>query len=288
MAMEDAMALTNRLLAQTQALGAVTAWLRLNAEGKQADPALHPHLERIVDMLGARDALSGLSSQEAAVVTSFARSYTRQALELMDDPFRPSSWSHSDPTVLQAQGAASAVVARLIRDAGLGGDGIRILDVGTGVARLAVALAETFPGSTVVGIDPWAPALALARGNVAQAGMDERVALHELGIEDFEDSDGFDLIWLPSFFIPEAVIDPAFRKLRSVLRPGGRLVVGVIESDEDPLAGAIDAMITVRSGGATLEPDAAVARLNAAGFRNAAEAKRTWKAPLRLVVGRNG
>ena len=38
--------------------------------------------------------------------------------------------------VLQAQGAASAVVATLIADAGFGSDDARILDVGTGVAGL--------------------------------------------------------------------------------------------------------------------------------------------------------
>jgi 2-polyprenyl-3-methyl-5-hydroxy-6-metoxy-1,4-benzoquinol methylase len=285
MAMEDAMALTNRLLAQAQALGALTAYLRMGEEGKQADPALQPHIERIVDLLGAREALSGLSDQERSVVTSFARSYTRQALELMDEPFRPNSWTHSDATILQAQGAASAIVARVIAEAGLGGPNIRILDVGTGVARLAIAFTSTFPGSTVVGLDPWEPAITLARSNVKSAGLEDRIALHQLRVEQYEDSEGFDLVWFPSFFIPEAVLDNALRKVREMLRADGVVAMGVFERTDDPLAGAVDAMITVRSGGAPLEPADAIEKMKAAGFSDAYEATRTWQAPLRLVVG---
>jgi ubiquinone/menaquinone biosynthesis C-methylase UbiE len=285
MTMEDAMALTNRLLAQAQALSAVTSYLRMGEEGKEVDPALRERIERVVDLLDARDTLSGLTDQERSIVTSFARSYARQAVELMDEPFRPNAWTHSDATILQAQGAASAIVARLVAEAGLGGPNIRILDIGTGVARLAIAFAGKFPGSTVVGLDPWAPAIDLARSNVKDTGLEDRVTLYQLGVEEYEDDDGFDLVWFPSFFIPDAAIDSALRRVRSMLRPGGVVAMGVFERQDDPLAGAVDAMITVRSGGAVLEPAEAIARMKAAGFTGAYEAKRTWQAPLRLVVG---
>jgi SAM-dependent methyltransferase len=286
MAMEEAMALTNRLLTQAQALGAVTAYLRLAKAGHEANPVLQARLERIVDLLGVREALDALTDQERAVVTSFARSYLHQALELMEKPDRPNAWSHSDPTILQAQGSASAVVATLIANAGLGRAGIRILDIGTGVAGLAIAFCRTFPDSTVVGLDPWEPALALARANVSKADLNARITLHGIPIQTFEDSDGFDLVWLPSFFIPEAVLDDAFQRVRGFLRPGGCLVVGIIEGPEDPLAGAVDAMITVRSGGSVLEPEEAIERLERAGFSHVREVDRAWQAPLRLVVAR--
>jgi SAM-dependent methyltransferase len=285
-AMEAAMALTNRLLSQAQALAAVTAHLRLAENGAQADPALAARIERVIDVLDARDALAALTDRERAVVTAFARSYLHQALELMDEPWRPSAWSHSDATILQAQGAASAVVATLIAKAGAGGPGSRILDVGTGVARLAIAFCETFPGSTVVGVDPWEPALALARENVRSAGLGDRITLHALPIQEYDDADGFDLVWLPSFFIPDAVLAAALGRVRTLLRPGGRLIMGVIEGPDDALAGAVDAMITVRSGGAALEAAEAAARLEQAGFAGVAEVARTWQAPLRLFAAR--
>lgn len=284
--MDAAMALVNRLLVQAQALSAVTAYLRLAAAEERENPALQKHIERIVDLLDAREALDVLTEQERAVVTSFARSYLHQALELIDEPGRANAWSHSDPTILQAQGSASAVVATLIDRSGLGRPGMRILDVGTGVAGLAIAFCRTFTGSTVVGLDPWEPALELARANVSKAELDSRITLHNTTIQSFEDDEGFDLVWLPSFFVPEAVLDSAFRRVRDILRPKGCLVVGILEGPEGPLSNAVDAMITVRSGGAILEPNEGIQRLERAGFTDVCEADRAWQAPLRLVVAR--
>jgi hypothetical protein len=82
------------------------------------------------------------------------------------------------------------------------------------------------------------------------------------------------------------VLDDAFQRVRGFLRPGGCLVVGIIEGPEDPLAGAVDAMITVRSGGSVLEPEEAIERLERAGFSHVREVDRAWQAPLRLVVAR--
>lgn len=284
--MESAMALTNRLLSSAQALAAVTAHLRAEAEGQSIDPELRTAIERVVDELGVRPALSELSPGERSVVVAFARSYLRQALELADEPFRPNAWSHSDATTLQAQGAASGMVARLIHGAGLGWPSMRVLDVGTGVAGLAMALCELFPDATVVGVDPWRPALELARANVERAGLQDRITLHELGVEDFLDPDGFDLIWFPSFFIPKRILDAALRRCLDLLRDRGTLVVGVIESPGDPLTRAVDAMITIRSGGSVLDAREVEARLVSAGFDDVAEVPRTWRAPLRLIAGR--
>lgn len=284
MPMDSAMALTNRLLAKAQALGAIGAYMHLQDAGPTANPALQRQIERIVDLLDAREALDDLTKRERAVVLSFARSYLHQAVELIDHPERANAWSHTDPTILQAQGAASGVVASLIAGAGLGAPGIRILDVGTGVAGLAIAFCRQFPDSHLVGIDPWEPSIALARQNVASAGLGERIALYQTTIEKFTDGEGFDLVWLPSFFIPEAVLGDAMRRIRGMLRPGGTMVVGVIEGTDDPLAGAIDAMITVRSGGAALQPEDAMQHLCAAGFAHVRELDRTWQAPLRLVA----
>ena len=64
MAIERAMALTNRLLSHARALAAVTAYVRLAADGSPADPAL-----------------DALTDDERQIVTSFARFYMHQALD---------------------------------------------------------------------------------------------------------------------------------------------------------------------------------------------------------------
>lgn len=289
MAFDELMGLTNRLLANAIALSAVSAKLRLDESGAGGDPAVRAQLERVIAELGVGDQLAGLEPGERAVLLSFARSYLAQALDLIDDPARPGAWEHDDPVLLQAQGAASSVVATLLVELGLAGPGARILDVGTGVGGIAQAFCELIPDATVVGVDPWKPALAIARENVTAAGLDSRITLVEAPIQDFWDEDGFDLAWLPSFFIPDPVIDEAVAAIHELLRPGGAIVIGVtFASDDSPLERVTDDLMTVRSGGSVLTPGDAIERLERAGFADAHEIERTWNPPLRFVVGRRG
>ena len=286
MAFDELMGLTNRLLTSAQALAGVTALLRLDELGVQGDPAVRAQLERVVDALGV-GGLEKLDASERSVLVSFARSYLGQTVDLVENPERPGAWGYTDPVVLRAQGSASAVVARLIAGAGLGSPNARILDVGTGVAGLAVALCSTFPDSTVVGLDPWEPALAIARENVSDAGLESRITLLPTPIQSFDDPAGFDLVWLPAFFVPEAVLDMAIERVFVATRPGGTLVVGArYGAREDTLVSAVDDLFTVRSGGSIAYPDDLIRRLEHSGFADVREVERTWEPPLRLVVGR--
>lgn len=285
MAFEELMGLTNRLLGNAQALAALTARLRLDELGVQGDPAVRAQLDRVVEALGV-DNLDELDASERSVLLSFARSYLGQAVDLVENPDRAGTWAYSDPVLLRAQGSASGVVARLIADAGFGSPDARILDVGTGVAGLAVALCSTFANATVVGLDPWEPALAIARENVADAGLEGRITLLPTPIESFTDPEGFDLVWLPAFFIPETILNAGIERIFAVTRPGGTLVAGALYgAGDDPLAAAVDDLFTVRSGGSVVHPDDLVGRLERVGFADVREVERTGDAPLRLVAG---
>ena len=287
MAFDELMGLTNRLLANAIALSAVSARLRLDELGTEGDPAVRAQLDRVTEALGIRSQLDELGPEERAVLASFARSYLAQALDLVDDPARKGAWSHDDPILLTAQGSASAVVATLITNLGLVPENARILDVGTGVAGIATAFCELHPDATVVGIDPWKPALAIARERVASAKLDPRITLVEAAIGDFYDPDGFDLAWLPSFFIPEDVLDHAIERIHDLLRPGGAIVVGVTFADEsNVLESVTDDLMTVRSGGSVLDAAGAARKLEHAGFEGAHEVEKSWNPPLRFVVGR--
>jgi SAM-dependent methyltransferase len=286
MAFDELMGVTNRLLANALALSAVSARLKLDALGETGDPALRAQLDRVVDELGVAEELAALDPDERAVLLAFSRSYLAQGLDLVDDPIRASSWSHTDPVLLQAQGSASGVVAALLTDLELVEDGARILDVGTGVGGIAIAFCQRLPSATVVGIDPWEPSLALARANIADAGLEDRVTVSGALVQEFTDEAGFDLAWLPSFFIPEPVLAPAVERLHDLLRPGGHLVVGVTFADEsDRLVAVTDDLMTVRSGGSVADPARATALLKGAGFEDVREIERTWNPPLRFVVG---
>lgn len=279
------MALTNRLLTSAYALAAVTARLRLSELGEDGDPAVREELDRVADALESRELYDALDERERSIVIAFSRSYLRQALDLVDDPARAPGWSYTDPVLLQAQGSGSAVVAHLMAQVGVGSPRARILDIGTGVAGLAIALCSTFPESTVVGLDPWEPALAIARANVAKAGLESRITLLETPIQDFDDPEGFDLVWLPSFFIPESVIDLAISRIQGLLRPGGALVVGTTQGEERSLDAAVDDLRIVRSGGSVVSAADASARLERAGFADVHNPELGTDAPVRLVVG---
>ena len=289
MAFQELMGISNRLLTDAQALAAVTARLRLDELGIEGDPAVRAQLDRVTEALGAEQHIQELDDGERSVAVSFARSYLAQAVDLLEDPARAGSWNYADPVLLQAQGSSSALVARLIADSGLSAADARILDVGTGVGGLAVAFATTFPESTIVGVDPWEPALALARERVASAGLDGRITLLSQTVQELEDPDGFDLVWLPSFFIPEAVLDPALVRIETLMRPDATLVLGLYDATDDgSLASAVHGLFTVRAGGSVVYPEDALARLRRAGFDDVRELERDWDAPLRLVVGRRG
>jgi precorrin-6B methylase 2 len=288
MALEDVMALTNRLLTNADALAALTARLRLAELGEEPDPAVREQLDRVADALGARAHYDGLDERERAIALAFSRTFLRQALDLVEDPLRAPGWSYTDPVLLQAQGSASAAVARLFAAAGIGGPGVRILDVGTGVAGLAIAFCSAFPDSTVVGIDPWEPALEIARRNVEEAGFEDRIALHASTIQDFADPDGFDLAWLPSFFIPATVLEDAILRVHGLLRPGGSLVIGVNQGDSGSLESAVDDLRSIRSGGSAISPADAVGHLQRAGFTDVREPDLGMDIPLKLAVGTRG
>jgi precorrin-6B methylase 2 len=284
-AFEEVMELTGRYITQTGALAAMIARLRLDEMGVAGDPAVRAQLDRVTDALGITTMLDELEPEQRVIVISFAQTYLRQALELIDNPDRPAAWTHTDPEILQAQGSASALIATLMDGAGLGRHDARILDVGTGVAGLAIAFCKTYPNATVVGLDPWEPSLELARANVAAANLDARITLVASTVEAYEDANGFDLVWFPTFFVPEAVLDDALARVHAMTRSGGEVVLGAFETPEDPLSAVVDDLRTVRSGGtATNSADAAV-RLVTAGFADVREVDKTWMAPVRLVVG---
>jgi demethylmenaquinone methyltransferase/2-methoxy-6-polyprenyl-1,4-benzoquinol methylase len=101
----------------------------------------------------------------------------------------------------------------------------RALDVGTGTAKLALALARAMPAGRVVGVDVAGPMLRHAR---QAAEHDPASGRLELALADalalpFADA-SFDCATTAFMVRNVADVRAAFAELRRVVRPGGRIV----------------------------------------------------------------
>ncbi len=101
----------------------------------------------------------------------------------------------------------------------------RALDVGTGTAKLALALARAMPEGRVVGVDVAEPML---RQALPSAGPDEAVTRVQLALADalalpFAD-DQFDCATTAFMIRNVSDVRAAFEEIRRVVRPGGKVV----------------------------------------------------------------
>ncbi len=285
-----------------EALAALAAHVRVVAECIDVDPLLRDLLAEVARELLGDD---GTEAPAGAAVVGMTRALLSQAKDLVDDPGRTGGWVADDVGLVQSIGRQSMSIVDAFGVAGdtldglgaaLAAPGARFLDVGTGAGWLAIALARSRPNLHVVGLDILEPSLALARANVADAGLGGQVELRLQDVTTAED-EPYDAVWLPMPFLPAATVPAALDAARRLLRPGGWLLAGTYAGPtEGPLAGPsittdrlarllVDVR-TVRSGGHPWKPAELVGMIGERGFTDAAELPRTWSAPVGMYVGR--
>lgn len=186
------------------------------------------------------------------------------------------TWDQQSDESLVAQGRMSAQSAAMfarfmlpvmpgLADA-LDRPGARMLDVGTGVAALAVAYAEHFPRLHVVGLDVMPRVLAIAERRVAASAVADRVTVRQQDVATVDECDEYDLAWLPAPFVPPAAFAAAVPAIARALRPGGWIMVGHGKFAGDPLDDAITRFKTVAYGGTALDDAGAASVVTAAGL----------------------
>ncbi|MER7930583.1 class I SAM-dependent methyltransferase [Streptomyces sp. NPDC096057] len=212
---------------------------------------VHPSLDR-TDTATAYSAVEAkLSSLRQAVAAAAA-----------DDNGTPEAgWGAQSDEVLLGQGRASAATGRALAGkivpqlAGcaerLAAEGSRVLDVGTGVGALALALAEGFPRARVEGIDVLERALRLGRGELAAAepAVAARVSLILRDVVNVSEKEAYDLVWLPAPFLSEEALRAALPRLVEALAPGAWLVSGTNPLAGDALRRSVGRWTAVRGGG---------------------------------------
>ena len=236
--------------------------------------------------------LTELTGRTAASVAAQAATGILQSAALLSGA---KAWTNQDDEAILAQGRASAQGAPLFKMlavpmmAGLGellaGPSPVMLDVGVGVAALAVAYCQVFPGLRVVGLDVFPRALELGRRTVDEAGMADRIELRQQDVAGLEDQEVFCLGWLPAPFVPRAAIDVGLPRMVAALVPGGWIMVGHGKFGAKGLSGALTRFQTVAFGGTAIDNDEAQDLLRSVGLEQVASMPTPEGAP-GITVGR--
>lgn len=97
----------------------------------------------------------------------------------------------------------------------------RVLDMGCGIGQFASELAEQAPDARILGVDPAAGMIARAEQDYARANVEYRHGL----LDGVQRGDGFDAVTCMHAFpyIPDK--PAALAHIRSLLRPGGRVLI---------------------------------------------------------------
>jgi len=229
------------------------------------DPAVLAALDDVCEASGL-PAADSLTSEQRALLADMVRSSFKQALAGLDVSKGDSGWKHTDVAVLDGQGRASTTLVPHMLEV-MGDTPTReILDVGTGVGLLAIALAQRLPVANIVGIDVWEPALVRARHHVGEAGLEERIEIRNQDVTTLAERDRYDCGWLPAPFLPEAVLVAAIPRVIDAVKPGGLVAIGVQKTPEDPLAAATQRLRNISDTGATQTVDSIRAMCHDAGL----------------------
>ncbi len=265
---------TRDLIAAAQTMGVLGAELRLRQMGKEGHPRVRDALKEVINNLEP-GLLDGLEPGQVAAIVGQLNYGLQDALDLIREPERAPGWAYTDPTILQERGRGSRAVVRNIANlarqrpvlaATL--SSAKFLDIGTGVGWLAIEAAKTWPGMQIVGLDIWEPSLELARTNIATEGLQDRIILRRQSVTDVDDDSVFDIIWLPSPFLPREVVNSALPGIARALTKGGFLLFGLFPSRPNPLGQALSELLTIRSGGHPWKFDEVKEQLGAVGLRD--------------------
>src|SRR4030042_2022074 len=196
------------------------------------------HLINLGDKLGIWEALNknkaGLTTAELASQLHLHEPYlkfwcqTAYHMEILDSDgdgrFR------LQPFLEEILGDKSHVrnyLANISADVDLIGKGMMDQEVGCGDGSLVIQLAQAFPQSRFVGINPDGYGIEMARAAINELGLGDRVSVEQVGGETLTYKDEFDLV---SMVVTLHEIFPPFRKaamekVYQALKPGGTLLI---------------------------------------------------------------
>jgi 2-polyprenyl-3-methyl-5-hydroxy-6-metoxy-1,4-benzoquinol methylase len=228
---------------------------------------------------GAPDLLPLLQAPFRDALLAEVRSAYLQSREMIDAAKRRTlagGWYYTDPEILEAQGTPGGLLFSMLSQMlfprldglqeALQRPSATFLDVGTGVATIAIQMCRLFPTLHVVGLEPQDAPMTEARRNVTVAKLSDRIELRAQRIENLTDRDAFDLVWLPPVFLPREVLERGLRRSWAALRPGGWILLIAYSTPGMELDAALGRLMNVLWGGDPLYPEQVAELLAAANF----------------------
>lgn len=247
-------------------------------------------------MLGFTELLARLERSELDGLARAVQTPIRQAHDLAFDPTgelreRPlAAWDATENQGLVSEMFADAMRAAVgsqlagLEDR-LTAPGSRFLDMGVGMAGLAIALCRLWPMLSGVGLDVCEATIVSARRRFEEAGLLERMELRVQDVAQLDDRDAFDLVWLSASFVRETALPVALLRARHATRAGGWIILNGFGGATD-LSEALARLRTARAGGTLLSPSEAESALIAAGWADVSSLPRDILPALWMTVGR--
>ncbi len=128
----------------------------------------------------------------------------------------------------------SLATAKLLADIGKRRTPLRFLDLATGTADLALAIATHYARAEVIGTDPSEGMLLQGRRKVAEASLDDRVTLRVGDAQQLDAADAsFDGVSIAFGIRNVPDRERALREMARVTKPGGRVVILELSEPKD-------------------------------------------------------
>jgi ubiquinone/menaquinone biosynthesis C-methylase UbiE len=134
---------------------------------------------------------------------------------------------------------------------------MHVLDIAAGHGLFGIEIAKQNPEAHVTGVD-WAPVLRVALENARKAGVHERYNMISGSAFDVDFAGPYDAVLLTNFLhhFDKATCVTLLKKVRAVLRPGGRAATLEFVPDEDRVSPPTPAAFSMTMLTTTAEGDA--------------------------------
>jgi len=259
------------------------------------DPRLEDKITEVVRLLCLENELKMANKDTLISILADIRGIFLQGEKLLYSSAIDSGWTHTEESILQSQAQSSALFVTSLKrsivprlndlSTRIEAPSASFLDVGVGAGGISIAMARAWPSLRIVGIDPWEPALSLARKNISSAALTDRIELCQMRAEDLSVISRFDLVWFPTPFIPKDRIPDSLKHVKDAIRQGGWIISGAINRIDDPLAATLSDLHTIYWGGDPFLPSELETFLRDAGFTDVRSIPGPPWAAASIVVG---